>query len=157
VSQIVSTVIGAAFAIGVQAINIFPDGARAALLARLNTAPSGSWLNHDGYLWLPVRAAAGDWQAVWAWLVLATFAFVLVALCLGKFFAHSAIAAIGTKRVAPTSRRAEPPQRPFRGGPRRSLRRKEWRLLARDPWLVSQMMMQVLYVLPIGVVLWRGQ
>jgi ABC-2 type transport system permease protein len=25
------------------------------------------------------------------------------------------------------------------------------------PWLLSQMMMQVLYVLPIGVVLWRGQ
>jgi ABC-2 type transport system permease protein len=151
VSQVVSTVIGAAFAIGVQAINIFPDRARAALLARLDTAPSGNWLNHDGPFWLPVRAAAGDWHAVWIWLMITSFVFILVGIFLGKFFAGSAIAAIGTQSVPPVSRRALQPRR-FAGGPRRSLRRKEWRLLARDPWLVSQMMMQILYVLPIGVV-----
>ena len=40
--------------------------------------------------------------------------------------------------------------------PRRALRRKEWMLLRRDPWLVSQTLMQMLYLLPPAVLLWRS-
>jgi ABC-2 type transport system permease protein len=36
------------------------------------------------------------------------------------------------------------------------LRRKEWVLLWRDPWLVSQTLMQVLYLVPPAVLLWRS-
>jgi len=36
------------------------------------------------------------------------------------------------------------------------LRRKEWTLLRRDPWLVSQTLMQLLYLLPPAFLLWRG-
>jgi ABC-2 type transport system permease protein len=35
------------------------------------------------------------------------------------------------------------------------MRIKEHRLLWRDPWLISQIMLQALYTLPIGIVLWR--
>jgi ABC-2 type transport system permease protein len=35
-----------------------------------------------------------------------------------------------------------------RTSPIRALRRKEWILLRRDPWLVSQTLMQLLYLLP---------
>ena len=35
-----------------------------------------------------------------------------------------------------------------------ALRRKEWLLLARDPWLLSQTLMQVLYLLPPALLLW---
>src|SRR6202035_3178141 len=38
--------------------------------------------------------------------------------------------------------------------PRRALRRKEWTLLRRDPWLVSQTFMQMLYLIPPAVLLW---
>ena len=34
------------------------------------------------------------------------------------------------------------------------LRQKEWTLLARDPWLISQTLMQILYLLPPAVLLW---
>jgi ABC-2 type transport system permease protein len=34
------------------------------------------------------------------------------------------------------------------------LRQKEWTLLARDPWLVSQTLMQILYLLPPALMLW---
>src|SRR5204863_3514179 len=38
----------------------------------------------------------------------------------------------------------------------RVLRQKEWTLLARDPWLVSQTLMQMLYLLPPALLLWRS-
>ncbi len=37
-----------------------------------------------------------------------------------------------------------------------ALRRKEHRLLWRDPWLLSQMGLQALYTLPIAFILWRN-
>ena len=36
------------------------------------------------------------------------------------------------------------------------MRRKERKLIARDPWLLSQILLQVIYVLPISIVLWRS-
>ena len=36
------------------------------------------------------------------------------------------------------------------------LRRKEWTLLLRDPWLVSQTLMQLLYLLPPALMLWQA-
>ena len=40
--------------------------------------------------------------------------------------------------------------------PSRTLRQKEWTLLLRDPWLVSQTLMQLLYLLPPALLLWRS-
>src|SRR5579872_3673867 len=45
----------------------------------------------------------------------------------------------------------------FRGGSRqRALRRKEFLLLRRDPWLVSQTLMQLLYLVPPALLMWRS-
>jgi ABC-2 type transport system permease protein len=41
-----------------------------------------------------------------------------------------------------------------RRSPARVLRQKEWTLLVRDPWLISQTLMQILYLLPPAVLLW---
>ena len=38
----------------------------------------------------------------------------------------------------------------------RVLRQKEWTLLARDPWLMSQTLMQILYLLPPALFLWHS-
>ena len=40
--------------------------------------------------------------------------------------------------------------------PSNALRRKEWTLLRRDPWLMSQILMQLLYLLPPAFLLWRA-
>jgi len=42
------------------------------------------------------------------------------------------------------------------GSARRALRQKEWTLLRRDPWLVSQTLMQLLYLLPPALLLWKS-
>ena len=48
-------------------------------------------------------------------------------------------------------------ERPFRGGSRQhALRRKEFSLLWRDPWLISQTLMQLLYLVPPALLLWRS-
>ncbi|MEI5617512.1 hypothetical protein WB403_51355, partial [Streptomyces brasiliscabiei] len=60
-------------------------------------------------------------------------------------------AAFGAGRTRPAR------ERPFRGGsPQQALRRKEFILLWRDPWLVSQTLMQLLYLVPPALLLWRS-
>ena len=62
-------------------------------------------------------------------------------------------------RPAPSNRRqAARGERPASASlsPRRALRRKEWMLLRRDPWLVSQTLMQMLYLVPPAILLWRS-
>src|SRR5262249_37537666 len=54
-------------------------------------------------------------------------------------------------------RRAGRGKTAFRGGSRQqALRRKEFLLLKRDPWLISQTLMQLLYLVPPALFLWRS-
>src|SRR5258705_11501750 len=53
-------------------------------------------------------------------------------------------------------RPAGPPARPRLGSRQQALRRKEFVLLRRDPWLVSQTLMQLLYLLRPALLLWRS-
>jgi len=64
--------------------------------------------------------------------------------------------AIGASAQAITSRRSQRAFK-FRGGSRQqALRRKEFLLLERDPWLISQTLMQLLYLVPPALLLWRS-
>jgi ABC-2 type transport system permease protein len=157
IAQVVSTLIGASFAIGVQLANILPGAWRDGLIEQIDRAEPGSWFDRSSLIFLPVRAAAGDWPAVGLWLCLSIAGFGLSASVLGGFFAQSALGSAGLGAAAPAKPRWVPGHGRFRTGAARSLRRKEWRLLARDPWLISQVLLQILYVLPISIVLWRGQ
>ena len=68
-------------------------------------------------------------------------------------FGDHAIAAAGVSATVTRQRS----RRVFRrASPRHALRRKEWTLLRRDPWLVSQTLMQLLYLVPPGLLLWRS-
>ena len=55
-----------------------------------------------------------------------------------------------------TTRRQAASTSLHRANPARALRLKEWLLLRRDPWLVSQSLMQILYLLPPAFLLWRA-
>ena len=66
-------------------------------------------------------------------------------------FADHVTAAAG---IAHTTQRQHAGTVAFRAvSPGRALRRKEWTLLRRDPWLVSQTLMQILYLLPPALLL----
>jgi ABC-2 type transport system permease protein len=75
-----------------------------------------------------------------------------IALLAPRFADVAIVASADAASAAGRSHRA----RKFRiASPRAALRRKEWLLLRRDPWLVSQTLMQILYLLPPAVLLWR--
>ncbi len=153
VANVLATLIGASFAIGLQAYNIASPGARIALGEWVAGAHAGSLLDMDGAAWLPVRAAAGEPWALIVWCGVSVAAFLAAVLTLGGFFMRGAGAAIGSeRREAPARKRAAR----FHGGVGTALRRKEWRLISRDPGLASQILLQIIYTTPISVVLWRA-
>src|SRR5207244_4811316 len=68
-------------------------------------------------------------------------------------FADTAVSVAATARTV----RRGPRATAFRGGSRQqALRTKEFVLLRRDPWLVSQSLMQLLYLVPPALMLWRS-
>lgn len=154
IAQIVAAIVGAAFVIGVQAAAILSFGA----VSRLSILTSGSLIEGmpgaSSVLWLPARAAMGDGGALA--LSLAVSLGVLAAAIVGfagRFGAH-VIAASG---VGFGDRKSGNRTAGFRiDGVKATLRRKEWMLLRRDPWLVSQTLMQILYLSPPALLLWMN-
>lgn len=151
VAQIVAAVIGASFVIGLQVAAILSYGT----LSRLAPLQS-EWLvahapDPGSAMWWPARAMLGDAGAL---ALVAGFSLALlgatIAVFAGAFGDHAmAAASVSTGVIR---------QRRTRGFRRRAvnrvLRTKEWTLLWRDPWLVSQSLMQLLYLLPPALMLW---
>ena len=152
-AQIAAAIIGGTFVIGLQLAALFSTGttSRAAFLKSpivLSRVP-----NLHSVAWLPARAALGDGSAL-AIVLLATFALLLATIVLlAPRFASYVIAATGV-----SERKAkESAARDFSVLPTlASLRRKEMLLLVRDPWLLSQSLMQLLYLLPPAALLCRS-
>src|SRR6185437_11074819 len=76
-----------------------------------------------------------------------------IALFAGNFGNH-VVAAAGVSYVPVRQHRWG--QRFRRRSASRVLRHKEWTLLRRDPWLMSQTLMQILYLLPPALLLWKS-
>jgi ABC-2 type transport system permease protein len=152
VSQIAAAIIGASFMLFLQGYASAPGGARAALMNALQPQGGASALDWR-LLWsLPVRAAAGDLPAMALWMTIALAVFAVIPFALGGDFAKAAIASSGAPASAPRGRKA----RAFSGSLGATMRAKERRLVLRDPWLISQIMLQILYMLPISVILLRN-
>ncbi len=153
VAQVVAALIGSMFVIGVQGVAVVYYGtlSRFAFFESdlaLSIAPA-----LDSLSWLPARAIMGDWRALFLVLGASLILLGLVVAIFSGRFADYTIAAQGVSRGIV--------RRHWRGRYRvgsagQMLRRKEWKLLLRDPWLISQTLMQLLYLLPPGLLLWRG-
>jgi len=147
IAQIVAAVIGAAFVIGLQVAAILSYGTLQSATVVAHAPDGGS------ILWWPARAALGDGADLAA---VGAVSLALLAAAIAVFaprFGEHAIAAAG---VAATVTRQRSRGGFRRASPRRALRRKEWTLLRRDPWLLSQTLMQLLYLLPPALLLWRS-
>ena len=154
VAQILAAVIGAAFVIGLQVAAILSYGT----LSRSDVLQSDVVLaiapDVDSVFWWPARAALGEGQALVA--VLAS-SFILLAAAIALIAPRFGDYAIAASAVAnSTVSRARQPSGFRPTSPRRALRQKEWTLLRRDPWLVSQTLMQMLYLVPPALMLWRS-
>lgn len=153
IAQILAAIIGAGFVIALQIAAIMSYGT----LARFTILTSGSLAAYapeiDSIWWWPARAAMGDHEAL---LLLLALALVLLGGVMAIFSHRFADTAIDAAAYG-ASGRVRARERAFRGGSRQqALRRKEFMLLWRDPWLISQTLMQLLYLVPPALLLWRN-
>lgn len=152
VAQVLAAVVGAAFVIGLQLVAILQMGdisRTAALHAPLILAhvpgEASAW-------WWPAQAVTGDLAALARVLLVAMALYAAVTVPLVRRFAHYTTVAAGVAQqsVQQNTRAA------FAAMSRmQALRRKEWRLILRDHWLVSQSLMQILYLAPPALLLWQ--
>jgi ABC-2 type transport system permease protein len=152
-AQIVAAVIAAVFIIGLQVAAILSHGSLSRMVFLESDTLVALVPETDSLLWLPARAALGDLTALAVVLgsslaLLGAAIFMFSARFGDHAIAASSLAAAGTQQAQRSGFR--------RAAPRRVLRQKEWTLLRRDPWLVSQTLMQILYLLPPALLLWRS-
>ena len=154
VAQVVAAVIGAAFVIGLQIAAILSYGT----VSRISVLQSQILLAHlpevTSIVWWPARAALGDVTALLSVLAASLALLAATIAVVAPRFGEYAITAAGVDASAVIQVRRSTVFRAM--SPRRALRTKEWTLLRRDPWLVSQTLMQMLYLIPPAVLLWRS-
>src|SRR5438876_268688 len=153
VAQIVAAIIGAGFVIVLQVAAILSYGTLSRFAVLTSDAASAYAPAPDSPLWWPARAAIGDGMVL-SWLVAGGL--VLLGAVMAVFsprFADTAVSVAATARTVHRGPRATA----FRAGSRQqALRTKEFLLLRRDPWLLSQSLMQLLYLVPPALLLWRS-
>lgn len=151
IAQIIAGVVGAGLVIGIQASAILAYGN----MSRFSILQSAEFVaaapDLASVLWWPSRAAMGDLGSLAAVAVVGFGSLAAVIALTASSFGRLAVAAQGVSKAA--GRRSR--QAPFRRASQaQALRLKEWKLLARDPWLLSQTLMQLLYLLPPALLLW---
>jgi ABC-2 type transport system permease protein len=154
VAQVVAAVIGAAFVIGLQVAAILSYGtlSRSAVLQSDTLLALAPGMN--SVLWWPARAALGELFPLMAVLAVSLTLLAAAIAMVAPRFAEYAMAAAGVSHSAAGQARRSVGF--GKTSPRAALRRKEWILLRRDPWLMSQTLMQMLYLVPPALMLWRS-
>ena len=151
-AQIIAGIVGAGFVIGIQAVAILSFGNMDRYAVMQSPEFVAATPAVDSLVWLPARAAMGDIGDMLLVLLIGFGALALVIRFTSQGFAQHAIAAAG---VSATRVQQTASTRPFRrASQRHALRVKEWKLLRRDPWLLSQTLMQILYLFPPALFLW---
>jgi ABC-2 type transport system permease protein len=154
VAQVVAAVIGAAFVIGLQVAAILSYGTISRVAVSQSHAVLALAPGVNSFMWWPARAALGEVLPLTA-VIAVSFTLLAAAIAfVAPRFGGFAVAAAGVGHSSVT--RARRNGFPRNSSARAVLRRKEWILLRRDPWLLSQTLMQMLYLIPPALMLWRG-
>jgi ABC-2 type transport system permease protein len=151
IAQVTSALIAVSFMLLLQLPNLMrPVGRGHAAVVSARIVGTGL---RDSALLVP---AAAILDGVFFTLALAAACAALFAATvrgLGGAFIRASIAAASIS-VGRHTRRSNSALR-FHGSSRLIFILKELRLIARDPWLLTQLFQQGIYLLPLGVVLWR--
>lgn len=145
-AQILGSLIGAAFFIATQIPRFTQDESRSQAMRDVFEAAIPIVGDPSSPISLPARAAFGLNLDLAIWAAVAVSAFLLAVWWYASGFARDAagIAGLGQRRKRNT--RAT---RSMRAGINATLIFKEWRLLRRDPLLLSQILLPLLYFAPL--------
>ncbi len=144
-AQIMAAIIGAGFFLLSQAPNMLPGESRRAIFKWFaDQLLPGGWLAPESALWWPVRAMMGE-----------TLPLLLVtAIGVGAFWLSVNLAyrrfALGAQESNAAGKRRREHKGPvrFASGSTGLILFKEWKLLFRDPQIISQTLLQLLYLIP---------
>jgi ABC-2 type transport system permease protein len=151
IAQVTSALIAVGFMLLLQLPNMMRPAGRghAAVVSALAVSPKLS-----GSAWLAPAVGVLDSAYFTLALVAACAAlFAATVFQLGGAFIRASTAAASIS-VGRRARQSSSALR-FRGNQRLILILKELRLIARDPWLLTQLFQQTIFALPLGLVLWR--
>ena len=153
VAQVLAVIIGAGFVIALQIAAILSTNTLSRFAVLTSDTAAAFAPGPGSMAWWPVRAVLGDSVALLGLLGGSLVLLGVTAAAFSRRLGDDVVAAsMGMASVTARARTAVP----FRAGSRpQALRRKEF-LLWRDPWLISQTLMQLLYLIPPAVMLWRS-
>ncbi len=152
IAQIMAAVVGASFIIGLQVIAIISYGSMSRFSVLSSKAVIAASPAIESMWWLPAKAVTGDLSALAVSLITCAVFFAFATRVAASSFQKTVLEALSISvdkvQQAPGQTRFKP------RSTRAMLMHKEWMLLARDPWLVSQTLMQILYLIPPALMLW---
>jgi ABC-2 type transport system permease protein len=152
VAQIVSAIIGAGFVIALQVVAVLSYGTLSRFAVLTSDTAARIAPGPDSLIWWPARASLGDLDVM---MLLVAGALMILGGVMAVFAPRFAdtVATVAANPAVVTRGR----DHTFRPGSRQqALRWKEFLLLRRDPWLLSQSLMQMLYLVPPALMLWRS-
>ncbi len=148
-AQILGSLIGAAFFIATQIPRFTEDESRSQAMYDLFNALIPIVGDPASAISLPARAAFGLNADLAIWAAIAAGSFLLAVWWYASGFARDAAAIAGLGQRRKRNTRAA---RAMRAGVNATLIFKEWRLLRRDPLLLSQILLPLLYFAPLFAV-----
>jgi ABC-2 type transport system permease protein len=152
-SQVASAIVGSTFIIGIQAVAILSIGTLSPQAFFDSSLVHAHVPGADSLLWAPARAILGDGSDLLFTLGIAAAIFAVPTLLLANRLGGYAVA---TASISQGSGKRAWSANLFRTASAHALlQRKEWVLLFRDPWLASQTLMQLFYLIPAALLLWR--
>ncbi len=156
VAQVLGSLVGAAMFLVFQIPNVAgPEFTRRLIGRLMEWAQPGGPLALASPLWWPARALQGDLLPMLAIAALGAGAFwAVVGLAHRRFLDGTQESVTGSARRSLASPRTGSTR--FRTGLWRTMLVKEWRLIARDPQVITQTLMQVLYMMPAMFLVVRG-
>jgi len=154
VAQVLAALVGAAFFLASQYRNLMGEAASESLYATILREAMDGRLTPPPWASLPLRAMIGEPLPLAGMLAVGIGLFWLATNALGRRFSDAAAAAQGAASKRPRGR--VKPAGAFAAGAFKATVRKELRLIGRDATLLSQVLLRVLYLIPLALVLARS-
>jgi ABC-2 type transport system permease protein len=155
-TQMTGVCIGGGFVLAAQIAAMLPASTRESFMGWIGSTALPGQSEARSVLSLPINALLGDVTAAMWVLVTGLVMFAAAVALFGERFARASIAANGAS-VGSNAASSALARHKFRSGIARSLRLKEWRCLARDHNLFAQLGLQIIYTIPIAVILLRSE
>jgi ABC-2 type transport system permease protein len=159
IAQVLAAISGAVVFLLSQVNSFLSVGTRKALQDAIGSATSaGGWLTSESFITMPLRAMLGEPVPLLLVILIGFGTFVVTMNLTYRRFVEGTQESIkgssGARSVAVSSNAFA---KYFRPGVFRNVLMKEWRMIARDPQLIAQTLLQVLYMLPLAFVALRSK